>query len=526
MARRRRSLAETIEAAAPPGFEHLSVRPEGLRLAHFSRSLLRGTVGQHAGEPFELEPWQVLIASELLSGRLDGRPRYGEALIGLPRGNGKTGFGAVLAWEGLLVEGIVDPGAEIYCAASTRDQARILFNDVRRMREASPLLMDWTRAYRDAIEVPETGAILRVLAGDRAGEAAHGLRPSRTLVDEVHAHRDPELYYALRTASHKRPGSLLAGISTAGHDLESLCGELYRKGREGNDPRFFFLWLGLTDEEVEEIGRHPERAGQVAKRVNPASFVTAEALQGLYRGVPFGVFLRLHGNRWTQAENLWLPAGAWDACRGDVAIRDGDPVWMAVDPGFTHDTCGTVEVAPVYDRDDGQPSFHVRARAFGVRPDPKSPPPPVHDILDGDEVDYDVVESHVRDVARRQRLRAAAYDPFRFWRSAQILGNEGLPMVEFPQTNERMCPASQTLFDLIVERRIVHDGDPHLAAQIGNATARDTGRGWRLDKKPNRRGERDRRDRPPMDLAVALAMGVSLAAAGTSKPRPRFSVLV
>src|SRR5207237_1190080 len=129
------------------------------------------------------------------------------------RGNGKSGFGAVLAWDGLIVDAIRYRGAEIYLAASVREQSRIIFRELEAQRLASPILEGWTKAYRDAIECPELGSVLRVLSGDRASAAAHGLRPDRVIGDEIHAWRNPELYYALRTAMHKKDWSLLAGIT-------------------------------------------------------------------------------------------------------------------------------------------------------------------------------------------------------------------------------------------------------------------------------------------------------------------------
>ena len=108
------------------------------------------------------------------------------------------------------------------------------------------------------------------------------------------------------------------------------------------------------------------------------------------------------------------------------------------------------------------------------------------------------VKDHVRALCRRFEVRAVGYDPAYLAWTAQELEAEGLPLVEIPQTHARMAPASQGLYELIVQRRLRHDGDPALAAHIREAVAAAVpDGGWRLAKGPARR---------PIDGAIALAM--------------------
>lgn len=502
------TIAEAFERLAPPGFEHLETTPEGLRLYRLARRLIRGTAGTHAGQPFELDPWEVLAASALLAGRDAGEPSVSEALIGVARGNGKSGFGSVLAWDGLIVDAIRYPGAEVYLAASVREQARIIFRELGDQRNASPLLSGWTKAYRDAIECPELGSVLRVLSGDRASAAAHGLRPDRIIGDEIHAWRNPELYYALRTAMHKKPNALLVGITTAGFDLNTIAGELYLKGLERRDPRFLFLWPELTDEEVAAIEREPHRAGEIAKRVNPARFVTARQLQEVSEAVPFAVFLRLHGNKWTRAEELWLPAGAWEGCRNEELVLEPElPAWAGVDYGARHDTAAIAIAQPQGDR------VGLWAWIVGVHSDRTKPAPPCHELLEGDRIDHALIEARIASVASGEgfpdgrlkglrELRALGGDPWRMSRSLELLQERGILATEYPMTNARMAPASQRLYDGIVSRAIEHDGDQVLAAHIHAATAKETERGWRLWKLASK---------APMDGAIASLIAIDLA---------------
>jgi phage terminase large subunit-like protein len=62
-----------------------------------------------------------------------------------------------------------------------------------------------------------------------------------------------------------------------------------------------------------------------------------------------------------------------------------------------------------------------------------------------------------------------------------------------------MIPASQRLYDAIIERRLVHPDDERLNAHVAATIARHGRRGWRVDKA-------NRSDK--IDAVVALAMSL------------------
>lgn len=469
----------------------LSDSPEGRQFARFCRAFLRQSKGRWAGKPLELEPWQHSILSTMLV-RDGGRRRYNEALLGLPRKNGKSTLASAIALYFLILEGTLhDAGAEVYAAAASKDQAKIVFSEAKRMILSSPHLKDACQIYRDAIVVKDTGAIFRVLSAD--GRLQHGLNPSCVIIDELHAHRDPELYYALRTGSGAREEPLIVSITTAGFDLGTVCGELYLRGVKGEDPRLFFHWLGVADDELDDY--------DAWAAANPASWITRQWLIEQSRSIPQGVFHRLHLNRWTRTEQLWLPKGSQAACVTDeVKLRDGDVVDMGVDMGRKHDTAAVAIVGPLDEETGLRP---VEGMTWGAWPDPSRPAPNAHETINGDRVSFDLVEDFIRDAARRFNVRTVAFDPWRFDRSAETLMNEGIEMLEFPQSNERMAPASQGLFDAIVETRLAFPEDEVIAGQLEAATAKQVGRdSWRLDKT---------QAAEPMDYAIALAIGLHVA---------------
>jgi phage terminase large subunit-like protein len=82
---------------------------------------------------------------------------------------------------------------------------------------------------------------------------------------------------------------------------------------------------------------------------------------------------------------------------------------------------------------------------------------------------------------------------------AQEWEQRGIPAVAFPQSDSRMIPACERLYDAVVHGRLVHPDDPDLNAHVHAAVARHSRRGWRLER-PDRTTN--------IDAVVALAMAI------------------
>lgn len=455
------------------------------RIVRAFMRLLRHTKGAWAGQPFEPEPWQWqdVLGPLLTTVGPDGLRWYREGLIGLPRKNGKSTVCSALGLILLTADG--EAGAEVYSAAGDKDQARIVFRQAQEMVRASPVLSRAFKVYRDVIEFPETASTYRVLSAD--APLKHGLNPHGVIIDELHVHRDPELYYALRTAVGARSQPLVVSITTAGWDEESLCYERFQHGRSGTDPRFFFYWR--------EAPRRPDgRPWPVDDfdawcEANPASWQrTPEAMElALSAGLPEPVTRRLYLNQWTASDEGWIPLDAWDECADVPELEPGSEVVVAVDVAPKRDTTAVVLV---HANEDGR--LDVLARVFTADEDTGY-------------LDFEAVEDYIRELAHEFYLAELVFDPYNFTRSALMLADEGVAgeVVEFPQTDSRMVPASQALYDAITGRRLRHGGDSTLRAQAEAAAAKETGRGWRIVKRKATRS---------IDSVVALAMAVSRVA--------------
>lgn len=458
----------------------------GAEVAAFMEGWIIQTKGRWAGKPIVLEQWQKTWLDEAFLERSTPSGNielvYREAMLGIARKNGKSTLSSGIALHGLLASGENAP--EVYAAAAATEQARIVFDQAKKFIEASPKLLDFLKPYRSVIECKANGGIFRVLSAD--GPLQHGLNPSLVVIDELWAHKNPELYYALTTGQGARENPLIVDVTTAGFDRKSVCFHVFQHGerlqRAGiqamRDERFFFQWFASSPgAEIED-----RREWMAA---NPSSWIDIDGLERERKRLPPNVFRRLHMNQWTEVEDAWITPAAWDACQGMPVFDPALPCYLAVDVGIKRDSAALLWVQWQGD------TLHVG-----------------HLILKPEEqhAGFGVsdVRGHVGERASRLGLVAEiAYDPWSFRESAEMLADRGLPMVEFPQNSSRMAPASELFYELVEAKRIVHDGDEDLREQVLAAVAAPTERGgWRISK---------RKSLERIDACVALAMAVDRA---------------
>lgn len=431
-------------------------------------------------KPMELEEYQREALVEHFGGRA-------ETVIVISKKNGKTTLlGALALFHLREVE-----EAEVVIGASSRDQARILFKQaaglVNRSRLASAF--DVKGGYGEIRLAGEgrEGPRIRVLAAD--ANTADGVIPTLALVDELHRHPSAELYGIFRDGLGPRDGQMIT-ISTAGATLNSPLGELRERAhklpsfRRDHDRKknfavsesggfVFHEWCLDAGDDVDDL--------ELVKLANPASWHTLEKLRARKDSPTMTPWQwrRFACGIWTEGEEPWIEPRSWDDCADpDLVLQDGEEVILGVDIGVRHDCSAVVAVARRGER------FAVEARILE---------PPARGSLP-----LELVENTIRDLCVRFRVTAVAFDPWSFRRSAELLGDAGVPMVEVPQSPERMANASANLFRLIESGDLIHDGDPELRAHVLAGVTKETERGWRLQKDPKLAR--------PIDALIALAM--------------------
>jgi phage terminase large subunit-like protein len=400
------------------------------RAADFFRECLTLTAGEWRGRPFLLQPWQKSIVFTLFGWkRPDGRRRYREAFVYVPRKNGKSEWAGGLSCLLTFADG--EPAAQVYCAAADRDQARLVFGAARTMVEAEPELTSRSKVYTHAITAPASGSVLKVISAEAYSK--HGINAHGIIIDELHAQPNRDLVDVLTTSTAARRQPLIIHITTADFDRESICNEKYDyacKVRDGviDDPAFLPV---IYEAQPDEDWTDPK----VWRRVNPnlGVSVSMEYLERECRKAQDtpsyeNTFKRLHLNLRTQQDVRWLSLEAWDACDGspiDESALAGRECWAGLDLSTTTDLSALVLV--FLDEDDGTvtllPRFWMPADNAEKRERRDRVPyltwarQGFVEMTPGNVIDYERIKSRIDEMQKRFNIHEIAIDR---WNATQI----------------------------------------------------------------------------------------------------------
>ena len=491
---------------------------------------LNHSKGEWAGQPFRPEPWQQFIKWCVFGWKkADGTRRFRVVHEELGRKNGKS---TDLAGTGLyLLIGDGEAGAEIYCAATKKDQARIVFEEATRMRKASPELAKRIQKYKSNMSIPETASKMEPLGADE--DTLDGLNLSGGLVDELHAHKTRKLWDVLDTASGARRQGLLWAITTAGFDRETICftqHEYACKVLEGiiqDDSLFAFIaTLDEGDDPFDErnwIKPNPNLGVSVK-----FEDLRRQANKAKNDPSALNAFLRLRLNVWTSQETAAIQMEDWNACAGfslkehdAVSLRRekeaelaGRPCIIGIDLASTEDIAAHVKLLPP--ENDGEPyivlpHFYVpEGNVERLIKDGRLP----YDVwirdgfltaTDGNVIDYDAIAAQVVADFERYDVQRLYFDPWnatQFINDLQKRGIDPERLVKFPQTIANFAEPTKLLLETdIPNRKLAHLANPVLRWMASNLIVREDNNG---NKRPVKRSGQGK-----IDGMVALIMARS-----------------
>jgi phage terminase large subunit-like protein len=417
----------------------------------------------------------------------------------MARKNGKSALAASMGLSALTLGG---NGSEIYSCAADRDQARIVFGTAKRMVELDPELSSMFTLYRDVLEYKDKGSVYRALSAE--AYTKEGLNPSPIVIfDEVHAQPNRELWDVMSLAGGARSDSLLLGITTAGvktqaNGQDSLAYSLYQYGQklvkgELVDPSFFFAWWEPKNPEAD----HRDKQLWIESNPGFGDIVDAEDFESAVLRTPEAEFRTKRTNCFVSTATAWLPTGSWEALIDTERTPEpGEDVILAFDGAFSNDS--TALIAWLL----GGDKPHLMVVGIWERPD---------DAEQGWHVPVAEVEQTIIDTFRNSNFQTKeiVFDPARWQRTFMILDEQGMPVVSYPNSAERMVPATQKFYEAVVNQSFTHDGDERMARHITNCVTKQSSRGVMVAKASSKR---------KVDAAVAAIFGYDRA---TQPPEPK-----
>lgn len=502
-------------------------RKAAQKAVDFFECKLRLVKGLSSGARFKLEPWQERIIRNVF-GRLDddGRRIVRTLYLFVARKNGKSTLAAGIALYLAFEDG--EPGAEVYCAAKDRAQARIIFRAAQAFVERSPDLASRVLPFVNLLEATDDKTtFLKAISADAGSQ--QGLDPHGIIVDELHVHPNRDLLDTLESASGARAQPLEVICTTAGADRNSIAWEKHdyaRRVASGAviDPTFYPAIF-----EADE--RDDWKSPATWLKANPnlgvsvrMDYLEKECKKAQETPTYENTFRRYHLNQWTQQETRWMPMDRWDTCAGSVdpAQLRGEVCFAGLDLSTTRDLTAAVLVFPRPDdtyhvlcrfylprerlkehiRNDGVP-YDLWAREGFVT------------LTDGEVIDYTAVRLALEDDATEYELREIAFDRYGAAKLTQeldaTLGTESdretpTAIVPFGQGFISMSNPTKELLTLVLGGKIRHGGNPVLRWMADCCTASQDPAGNIKLVKPDRRKNSAR-----IDGMVALVMGLDRA---------------
>jgi phage terminase large subunit-like protein len=339
-----------LQQAAKRGFFFDLKKVE--RVIGFFRDVLKLNGGKYEGKPYILLDWQIFIVGSLFGWvNSAGKRRFSVAYIEAGKGCGKTPLVAGIGIYGLVADN--EKRAEIYTAATKKDQAMVLFRDAVAMVDQSPMLSKAIKKSGTGISVwnlayNRTGSFFRPISSD---DGKSGPRPHIALIDELHEHKTNVAIEMMRAGVKFREQPLIIIITNSGSNKRSPVGNYHEyatkiANNELKNEEFFSYVCALDKDD------NPIKSEKCWDKVNPSlkaglpgkKYLRAQVNEA--RGLPSKEALvrRLNFCEWTEAVNPWISQEIWAEAQRNYDWRElkGRRAYGGLDLGSTTDLTGLV----------------------------------------------------------------------------------------------------------------------------------------------------------------------------------------
>lgn len=490
--------------------------------------MLKHTIGDYAGLPFELEPWQAFGVWCLFGWKRDADDsrRFRRFYWSMARKNGKSSLAAGIALYLAMLDinpktGKVEEVAEVILSATKKEQVeKVIYAEIERMRTKCRHIESRSSRINRQITFSHNRGSIRCVGSERPYD---GLNPLAVLMDELHEWREHhrKFYDTMLTGSGSRSQPIIGSVTTAGSDSSHIWLDEYRQSKAVLDGTIKDESLFAYVFELEEKDDILEESNWIKANPNLGVSVKLEYLREARKTSPVDKnrFARYHCNMLVASLEKAFDMNQWDSCEGELSDwNHADAIGIGFDLGGRDDLAAWSMVARFLVEDSGDTPlyrYEVKCRSYiesdTLRDLNKQPfftwiesgllQKCQHSTA---EIRHDIIEA-----CREYDVYATAFDRYNAKSTGQDLAAEGITVAEFSQSCTMFNEPILDFMKALRDGRVTHDGNPLLRWCASNAVIKSDGQDrWMFDK-----GESSDK----IDPIVAMMMAFRMASLAPEK---------
>lgn len=481
----------------------------------------RLTKGEYAGLNVDIMPWQEFFWSMIFGWKrkIDKKRRFRKVYLEVARKNAKTETAALTAVACYILD--QEKGAEIYTAATTRDQAKICW-------DAAKVILNYLKKDSESVNklvTVRTHTIYSISNNSKLipvssdAKTLDGLNPHLAVIDEYHAHLDNSVLEIMESGIGSRTQPLILITTTAGFNKESPCYHLRKvcvdilKDHKSDDA-VFPLIFSLDEEDDWQDHNNWIKSNPSLNVTTGIGYLQDQYTKAINEGAAKQIgFMTKNLNYWTNTHATWINENLWNECTLNVPndFLLNRPCFGGLDLAQTIDISAFCLFFPEHNGKHAYilwyywiPDENVKERSLrdGV--------PYVEwamnghiKVTNGNIVDNEIIINDIYQIFQKYNIKSLAYDPWRATHVVISLQERGVNVRPFAQTFTEMNTPISEFDKMIKSKKIFHNGDPVAKWMLSNVALIINSTGLvKFDK---------RKSNEKIDGMVAAAMAIGEA---------------
>ena len=450
---------------------------------------LKLSKGKAAGQNIKLMPWQQFMIA-MLFGWLEKREgewvrRYRKCYIEVPRKNGKSTIAAAVALCCFVADR--EGGPEVYCAATSRKQASIVFNEIKSMIRQNDHLSEFLEVLSKSIAfMDKSVGTITTLASN--SEKMSGLNTHCAIIDELHEHPNRGIVDIVTTSTSARAQPLIFEITTAGKRLDRVCYEHHKysadilRGIQKDENWFSMIFTIDKGDDWESTATwHKANPNLGVPGAKSLEYMMAEYNEAKTSTSKANAFKQLDLNVWVFGSDGWIDDGIWgkqEVEQIDWSYVNSLPCWAGLDLAQTKDFSA---LSLLY-WDESAKKFYLKFIKWAAEDNIKDMAYKFEPSLlqwaeqgyirmtDGNVMDADLIESEIiKEIKSIPNFQSLAYDRTFAHQMVLHFEREGIRCQPYSQAVTNMAPPTAGIEADIRNLMMIHEPDPVFRWMLSNA---------------------------------------------------------